>query len=333
MSSSSSTSSASAAVARDMIHEGWEDGGLRLPVSLNGETHRCFTKAGAFGVRRCYIFVATTVRMVDDYHSFLCSVAKGRPFVVGFDTEYQKRASWTQLCVVQEAFLDPESQSVYALVIPLLAMYMSRALCENSVPVSLYNLMKCTNLVFGGNGVQDDVATVIRQYAFGSIMPATLDFSLLFRLSHVADNLDNCKLYTLAERLLGCSVDHASKSRNQRSDWTEPSLSREQLIYAGLDAIIGAMLGERVVRNMAVCLPVPDEKKEERAPDQSTVVAAVMSMYAHGALDSHVPFPKGVQNKINWIRNSYHGLYMNLLRDNTYLTQVAEKWEKNSKTN
>jgi hypothetical protein len=255
-------------------------------------------------------------------------------FPVGVDVEYTP----SRLCTIQEAFIDPETNQGFCLVVPLVLLEESGELNAETIPLQLVESLMNPNLLYFGNGVRDDVFKIAScdwTYRIknnlpmrGFSMPECQDLAKFFR--YIGAPFASFKLYNLAREVLKIELSDTEKVSYQRMKWDDPHLSLGALLYSGMDAVLSIEIAEQGVRKLklesAIVEKRETKKKTETKSEAKSQVASIVAFYKSKNSPS-TPFPKGLKAKCNWIRNSYTTNEGVALRKNDpFLKSVAKEW-------
>lgn len=337
-SSSSSVTSASATDTDSLSFDGWGESTVSLPnVPMSSEIE-CFEKKHSFGRTRWVIIHATEIKTMvapfyDSLRSF-CRKDMNKP--VGYDCEYYCSKSYPEsetLCSVQEAFVDESTNTGYCIVIPIYHLAVTHKLASNTlVPSHVTKHIQENMCTFFGNSAANDLLWTIRCSGVYCAFPKVMDFTVVLNTVGVPADLPNTKLYTLAEYYLQCSAPKALKQEFQRQCWLKTDFTKQDVIYAGLDAIISCELAMQRFRYMRAPPRALDSKQAIRPPTPLTAEQHAANVLAYyGQKFAKVPAPTGIPRKMRWIVNCYNGDQANALkgtRNETLLCDVAAIWEK-----
>ena len=161
---------------------------------------------------------AYTAETVDDW------VQRVKARVLGFDIEYkptfergckQNRASVLQLAAGDEV-----------LVVQLFAL--------GGFPAGLCSLMENERVIKVGVGVNGDVQKLKADWDV--VVNGAVDLSSVMQECHGEETY--LSLAKLASKLLG--IDMCKNKKVVLSNWEKPKLTRDQVVYAALDAWVGS---------------------------------------------------------------------------------------------
>jgi hypothetical protein len=339
-SSSSVTTVSAPEIAAGSILDGWTESEITLPYVQQARPIPCFEKKGLFGRKRWVIIWATEIAtVIAPFFACLGHLLDDYPDKpVGLDTEYGKshgQPDYDMLRTVQEAFFDEKSDTGIAIVMDACELSASEQLAPGTLlPLQVQKQLRANRCTFCGNGVADDIYKLLLCFAplatKSVAFPKTFDFTTVLRFIGVPRGLANTKLYTLAEHYLKVKAPEQIKCKFQQQNWLEKELTKDDIIYAGLDAIIGCELAEQHFRKM---LPPPVDRAEasaETKPVREPCLDDVLEYYA-SAVKQGTPAPAGMYRKRQWILNSYNGhaaRELKMRENERTLIAIVEAWDK-----
>jgi hypothetical protein len=316
-----------------------EASNTRLPRTKEDIKSPCYKTANSFLGREAWVMIhASNMRDIQHFHSSLCLSQQGNLVTpIGLDTEYVHE----HLCVIQVAFIDQNTNIGYVCVMPLVYLETYASLCKRTIPQPLVDCLRYKTLLFFGNGIADDLSRLANTQVRwdpehecltqGFTTPDSVDLAKLVR--YTGRRYYDCQLYELGRDVLRLNLDSAAKTKFQKSDWSQAQLSFEALTYAGLDAILSLEIAEKAFAGQVDIrtkpLIVATKKEEtEKGPDEIKAITEKLAKFYAEKTPGHTQPPKGVNAKMNYIRNSFTGAESEQLRkDIKMLKAVAKKWE------
>lgn len=324
--------------------DGWEESKVTL---LPGDAAiACYAKANCFGRKKWVIIHATEINtMIEPFYGRMKIVqrspATSQSLIIGLDCEYHI-GSYTTLCCIQEAFVDETEDIGYCIVIPLIHLRANGKLPSDvdTLPLPVEKHIRSHAHVFCGNNVYNDLALILQRMPSDRIItpPCAIDFATLLRVAHKPSELKDSKLYSLMEVLLGYQGPKALKCEYQCQDWVMTDMDKNSILYAAMDAICSCELAHQYVRHMQYVAPhsTPSKAPEHvlsAAPQDCEVLLKRVKEFYEAKVGTGKPPPKGMDGKVQWIRNSYKGDFATTLKQASgakLLKGVVALWESDS---
>lgn len=160
------------------------------------------------------------------------------PTAVGFDMEWRPN---------QKKFIENKTAVIQICTQPEKQCYVFHVSKMNSMPSMLKKLIENPDITKTGVGIQQDLRKLHQDFDFDlSAMRKSHTDLNIFAKSLSFKNKGNWSMRTLTETLLNKTIDKSSSL--QRSNWEQYPLTEKQLEYAALDAYVGLILYEDLLK-------------------------------------------------------------------------------------